>query len=298
MIQKYVDHDLEKVGPNDKLGDLGLLNDDEAILVMVDEAHRSHTNTLHTGLLLALPNAARIGFTGTPIVMGAKKRTHEIFGEFIDRYTLRESEADGATVPILYEGRFAQGAVSDAAGLDDELAAMFSELSAEEREALKRKCGTLAAILEAEDVIREKAGDMLRHYVENFLPNGLKAQVVAISRRAAVRTRPRLRRRATSSWPRPRPRHGDPSAGRPRAVGKPKKVQRGVRAAPARWLPHPRLRGDDLPGNNDPREWKESSHGERPWCRIDRFKKRSTTRPREARRAGVSDRQVDAADRV
>ena len=51
--------------------------------------------------------------------MGDKKRTHEIFGEFIDRYTIRESEADGATVPVLYEGRTAQGAVKDGASLDE-----------------------------------------------------------------------------------------------------------------------------------------------------------------------------------
>ncbi|MBZ0116162.1 MAG: HsdR family type I site-specific deoxyribonuclease [Sandaracinaceae bacterium] len=104
MIQKYVDRDLDRLGPDEEVGELGMLNDDDAILVMVDEAHRSHSNALHGKLLQALPNCARIGFTGTPIIMGAKKRTHDIFGEFIDRYTLKESEADGATVPILTRG--------------------------------------------------------------------------------------------------------------------------------------------------------------------------------------------------
>jgi type I restriction enzyme R subunit len=61
------------------------------------------------------------------------------------------------------------------------------DLSPEEREALKRKYGTLGAILEAPDMVAIKARDMLRHYVEHILPNGLKAQVVAYSRRAAVR---------------------------------------------------------------------------------------------------------------
>jgi type I restriction enzyme R subunit len=186
-IQKYVDRDLDALGPGDALGDLGVLNEDETILVMVDEAHRSHNSALHASLLQALPNCARIGFTGTPIIMGAKKRTHEIFGEFIDKYTIRESEADGATVPILYEGRFAKGAVAEGASLDEALADLCPHLSAEEREALKRKHGTLAAILEAPEIIADKARDMLRHYVENILPSGLKAQVVAVSRRAAVR---------------------------------------------------------------------------------------------------------------
>ena len=78
-----------------------VLNEDDSILVMVDEAHRTQAGDLHANLLAGLPNCARIGFTGTPIIMGDKKRTHEIFGEFIDRYTIKEAEADGATVPVL-----------------------------------------------------------------------------------------------------------------------------------------------------------------------------------------------------
>lgn len=74
-----------------------VLNEDDSILVLVDEAHRTQAGDLHANLLAGLPNCARIGFTGTPIIMGEKKRTHEIFGEFIDRYTIKEAEADGAT---------------------------------------------------------------------------------------------------------------------------------------------------------------------------------------------------------
>ena len=191
-IQKYVDADLDALAPTDAVGDLGLLNDDDGILVMVDEAHRSHASALHARLLQALPNCARIGFTGTPIVMGDKKRTHDIFGAFIDRYTIRESEADGATVPILYEGRYAKGAVADAAALDEELAELLPDFTEAQRDALQRKHGTRAAILESHEVVQSKARDMLRHYVEHILPNGLKAQVVAISRRAAVRYQPAL----------------------------------------------------------------------------------------------------------
>jgi type I restriction enzyme R subunit len=186
MIQKYLDRDLDSLTADDEVGDLGQLNDDEAILVMVDEAHRSHTSALHAKLMQGLPNCARIGFTGTPIIMGAKKRTHEIFGEFIDRYTIKESEADGATVPILYEGRTAEGAVSDGRDLDQLFEDMFDDRPEEELEAIKRKYATKAAILEAPKLVNAKAQDMLWHYVEHILPNGLKAQVVAFSRRAAV----------------------------------------------------------------------------------------------------------------
>ncbi len=72
--------------------EVGVFNESEEILVLVDEAHRSHPSTLHANLLWALPNCARIGFTGTPILSGAKKRTHEIFGSYIDVYTIQQSE--------------------------------------------------------------------------------------------------------------------------------------------------------------------------------------------------------------
>ena len=164
-----------------------LLNDDEAILVLVDEAHRSQAGDLHARLLAGLPNCARIGFTGTPIIMGERKRTHEIFGEFIDRYSISESVADGATVPVLYEGRTASGAVRDGASLDQLFDDLFRQRSAEELEAIKQKYATRGPIFDAPLLIADKARDMLRHYVTNILPNGYKAQLVAYSRLAAVR---------------------------------------------------------------------------------------------------------------
>ncbi|WP_437620623.1 type I restriction endonuclease subunit R [Sorangium sp. So ce1151] len=188
MIQKYAGRDDDNPAAQAAAAqDFEELNADESILVLVDEAHRSHTNTMHANLQKALPNAARIGFTGTPILMGAKKRTHEIFGPFIDRYRLRESEADGATVPILYEGRTASGAVSDGRDLDQLFEDMFVERTPEELEAIKRKYATKGNVLEAERMIEAKARDMLRHYVEHILPSGLKAQIAAYSRLAAVR---------------------------------------------------------------------------------------------------------------
>ena len=197
MIQKYreVDADLageKRAAPRAVQSEkepFGLLNESDAIVVLVDEAHRSHASTLHANLLSALPNCARIGFTGTPIIMGEKKRTHEIFGEFIDTYTIRESEADGATVPILYEGRTTRGAVTEGRDLDEVFEDMFAERTAEELDAIKKRWATKGNVLEAPKMIEAKARDMLRHYVDGVMPNGFKAQVVATSRLAAVRYR-------------------------------------------------------------------------------------------------------------
>jgi len=269
MIQKYLER------PDDQLGELGVLNEDEKILVLVDEAHRGHTNTLHANLQQALPNCARIGFTGTPIVVGQKKRTHEIFGEFIDRYTIKESEADGATVPILYEGRTAEGAVKEGRDLDQLFEDMFQERSQEEIEAIKRKYATRGTILNAPKLIQAKSRDMLRHYVENVLPSGLKAQVVANSREAAVRYQAALAEArdelvqealaiepqllALDDW---------------ELQSKPRKVRAAVRAA--RQLE--RLRALEFaavisPSHNDPKEWEEWSDGPKNKARIERFKR-------------------------
>ncbi len=201
-IQKYRDPDtagdapltaddlpkLEEPKASYKAGEkFEVLNEDDSILVLVDEAHRTQAGDLHANLLAGLPNCARIGFTGTPIIMGEKKRTHEIFGEFIDRYTIKEAEADGATVPVLYEGRTANGAIKDGASLDELFEDLFRSHTPEELEAIKKKYATKGHVFDAPALIADKARDILRHYVTNILPNGYKAQVVAYSRLAAIR---------------------------------------------------------------------------------------------------------------
>lgn len=162
------------------------LNDSEDILVLVDEAHRSHTRTLHRNLHKALPNAAIIGFTGTPILSKEKTETREIFGDYIDCYLLQDAEMDGATVPILYEGRTADGMVKDAISLDQVFEDLFRGYTDTELAIIKAKYATQGDVLEAPLLIEKKAADMLRHYVSVVLPEGYKGQVVATSRNAAV----------------------------------------------------------------------------------------------------------------
>ncbi|MBW4595961.1 MAG: HsdR family type I site-specific deoxyribonuclease [Brasilonema angustatum HA4187-MV1] len=163
------------------------LNPSEDILVLIDEAHRSHASTLHTNLLEALPNCVRIGFTGTPIVTSAKKTTKQIFGSFIDQYNIRQSQEDGVTLPILYEGLEARGAVTQGDDLDKLFEIIFADKTPEERAQIKTRYATKTQVAEARELIKAKAKNMLRHYVERILPGSFKAQVVAPSRRAAVR---------------------------------------------------------------------------------------------------------------
>jgi type I restriction enzyme R subunit len=188
MIQKYRNPQARKTDDAEQKS-LGVLDKSKDVVVLVDEAHRSQGSDLHANLLRALPNCARIGFTGTPIIMGARKYTSTIFGDYLDRYKILESQADGATLPILYEGRTARGAVRDAADMDELFEDMFTERTAQELEAIKKRWATKGNVLEAPRLIAAKARSMLRHYVDTVLPNRFKAQVVATSRLAAVRYR-------------------------------------------------------------------------------------------------------------
>ena len=89
-------------------------------------------------------------------------------------------------MPILYEGRTADARVVDGRDMDELFEDMFRELTPEELEAIKSKYATRGDVLEAPRLIEAKARDMLRHYVDTVMPNGFKAQVVAVSREAAV----------------------------------------------------------------------------------------------------------------
>ncbi|RSM41899.1 type I restriction endonuclease subunit R [Amycolatopsis balhimycina DSM 5908] len=194
MIQKYRDTDTAGAGEarmvaDEKTEALGVLNTDETVVILVDEAHRSQTSTLHANLMAALPNAAKIGFTGTPIMREGKKRTDAIFGSFIDKYTIRQAEHDGAVVPIFYEGRTAKGAVAGGSDLDELFEDMFAEHTDEEIEKLKARYATTGAVLEAPKLIAAKAKSILWHYVSTVLPGGFKAQLSATSRLATVRYR-------------------------------------------------------------------------------------------------------------
>jgi type I restriction enzyme R subunit len=167
--------------------DFGVLNASPEILLLIDEAHRSHDSEQHGALMRALPNAAKIGFTGTPILTGARKKTEAIFGPFLDRYNIKQSEEDGATVPILYEGRSVEGEVVDKQSLDFYFEEEFRGRSEIEKAAIKRLYANQPQVAKAWKLIAAKAEDMLRHYVSTVMPEGLKAQVVTVDRDAAVR---------------------------------------------------------------------------------------------------------------
>ncbi|MFF3338510.1 type I restriction endonuclease subunit R [Streptomyces flavidovirens] len=156
------------------------------IVVLVDEAHRGQSRWQHARLRAMLPNAVVVGFTGTPIISGALKTTEDIFGTYTDIYTLRDAERDRAVVPVRYEAWDVPLEVIEKAALDAEFDEKVPD-DPEQRERVLRKFARRKEILEAPSVIAEKADHMLRHWAGSALPDRFGAQVVAVSRLAAVR---------------------------------------------------------------------------------------------------------------
>jgi len=167
----------------------GVVNDSSRIVLMIDEAHRTQGSDLGDNIFETFPNAARIAFTGTPLITDrhGEKKTHKRFGGYIDTYRLMDAVNDGATLQILYEGRTADSALNDKHGFETEFENLFKDRSDEELLAIKKKYGATGDILEAEQRINAIAKDMVNHYIEQILPNGFKAQVVCHSKLAAVR---------------------------------------------------------------------------------------------------------------
>lgn len=167
----------------------GVVNPSERIILMIDEAHRTQSSDLGENLFEAFPNATRLAFTGTPLLTErhGERKTRKRFGEYIDTYRLMDAVKDGATLQILYEGKTADSALNEKHAFDEAFEDLFRDRSEEELLAIKKKYGATGDILEAENRINAIARDLVRHYVDNILPNGFKAQVVCHSKLACVR---------------------------------------------------------------------------------------------------------------
>lgn len=167
----------------------GVVNDSPRIVLMIDEAHRTQGSDLGHNIFEAFPHAARIAFTGTPLITErhGEKKTVKRFGEYIDTYKLMDAVEDGTTLQILYEGRTADAALNDKYGFETQFENLFKDRSEEELLAIKKKYGATGDLLEAEQRIEAIAKDMVKHYLEHIFPNGFKAQVVCHSKLAAVR---------------------------------------------------------------------------------------------------------------
>ena len=182
-------------------GKLDVLNDSGNVFIMVDEAHRTQYGVLGGKMTRALPNAVMIGFTGTPIDKGFGRSTMKRFGPLIDSYTIPQSVADGATVPIWYEARMPELHIEGPNTLDKLFDAMFGDDADSVREEIRRRYANRETVAGAQERIQMIALDIADHFKGKVRPNGFKAQVVAPSRAAALRYTEQLRSFGLSAYP-------------------------------------------------------------------------------------------------
>jgi type I restriction enzyme R subunit len=184
----------------------GLFSDRDDIIVLVDEAHRSHYGLEATMKLNletmkaeekygnakflhdALPNAVYIGFTGTPVET-KDKSTSAIFGEVIDTYDMTQAILDGSTVPITYESRMARVGLNQKI-LDeiDNYYAFVEETGVADEVALnksKQMMARISQVIEDPDRLELIVKDIINHYEERKNMTANHVMVVAYSRKSA-----------------------------------------------------------------------------------------------------------------
>ncbi|MET7650324.1 type I restriction endonuclease subunit R [Streptomyces sp. NPDC005486] len=139
------------------------------VIVVVDEAHRSHYDFIDgyaRNLRDALPNATFIAFTGTPIENGVGS-TRGVFGENIHTYDLTQAVDDEATVPVYYEPHLVRvdlPADVDLDDLDARAEGLIEGLSEEEKRKARRQFGDYESLIGARPRIEELAGKLLEHW--------------------------------------------------------------------------------------------------------------------------------------
>lgn len=188
---------LQKFGLAEGEEEYPQLSDRSNIIVMVDEAHRSHYDTLEGyahNLNTALPNAKYIAFTGTPIDKDSRS-TRSIFGDYIHTYSFDRAVTEGATVPLLYQLRHVKMEKSD--GIDG-ISKSFDELSdlleAEIAAKITLEQTTVMKMLASDERLDEVARNIVEHWEERrelmreeMGDNTGKAMVVTSGREHAVR---------------------------------------------------------------------------------------------------------------
>ena len=168
------------------------LSDRSDIIVITDEAHRSQYDIFAQNMRNALPNAAFIGFTGTPLMVGEEK-TREVFGDYISIYNFKQAIDDAATVPLYYENRAAPLKLVNPHFNEDIYRIIEdAELDEDQEKKLERELSQDYYLLTRDDRLEDVAGDIVNHFVNRgFLG---KAMVVSIDKATAIRMYDKVRK--------------------------------------------------------------------------------------------------------
>jgi type I restriction enzyme R subunit len=158
------------------------------LIIIADEAHRSQygfDEGYARNLAEALPNAMRLGFTGTPVSLSGAD-TVQVFGDVIHTYDIEQSQKDHATVPIYYEPRLIKLHLGQA-DIDRALEQITQGQEMNEIERRKGQWAALAQAAGAQDRVDELARDLLAHFLDRTATLRGKAMVVCMTRENCVR---------------------------------------------------------------------------------------------------------------
>jgi type I restriction enzyme R subunit len=184
---RYVFTLIHKFRVDTKAGEttMPVLSPREDVIVITDEAHRSQYDTLALNMRQALPNAAFMGFTGTPLIEG-EEVTRQQFGDYVSVYNFRDAIADGATVPLYYENRIPELQLVNE-NFSDELTELLEEAELDEdaEGQLARRFGREYTLLTRPERLRTVARDLVHHFVGRGFTG--KAMYVGLDKAAAVR---------------------------------------------------------------------------------------------------------------
>ena len=170
----------------EEVKEVEILSEKENIFVLIDEAHRSQYGLTASYMRQSMPNAKFIAFTGTPIDKESKSTLREFYGgDYIDKYTIKQSVADGNTLPILYESGLPELFI-EKAQMDEAFGAVFNDISKEKEALLKKKATSLDTILLAERRVNEVAKHIIKHYTNKIRPDGFKAMIVCHNRKQVI----------------------------------------------------------------------------------------------------------------
>ena len=174
LIQKFNKPEAESIYP------------DHDIIIMSDEAHRSQYGIFAENMMKLLPTAARIGFTGTPL-LSSDNITARTFGGYISVYDFKRAVEDGATVPLYYENRGDKIQDLRNPEITDQIldAIERADLDVDQQDKLEAEFAKEIHLLTAEPRLRSIARDFARHYSDLWTSG--KAMFVCLNKVTCVR---------------------------------------------------------------------------------------------------------------
>lgn len=156
------------------------------VFLLIDESHRSHTGEFHNMMNEVLPNAIKIGFTGTPLLRKNKNNTFSKFGQLIgEPYRFEDGIRDGVIVPLVYEGRYIPQSVPNDK-IDDYLKYILTPLNELQKEDMRQKWSRFLPLAQTQQRLAMIAFDIHEHFTTYCKARGYKAMVAASSRAAAI----------------------------------------------------------------------------------------------------------------